>query len=75
MLSHISRGLDSEDDPILTISTSEVGDKDDRSFSLVPRLGNADEGVPGDLPALSASSFLKASSSRSNLDRNLISNY
>lgn len=47
---------------------------DGRSFSLVPRLGNADEEDPGDLPALSASSFLKASSSRSNLDRNLIDN-
>ena len=47
---------------------------DDRSLSLVTRLGNADEEVPGDLPALSASSFLKASSSRSNLDRNLINN-
>lgn len=47
---------------------------DGRSFSLDPRLGNADEEVPGDLPALSASSFLKASSSRSNLDKNLINN-
>lgn len=45
-----------------------------RSFSLVPRLGNADEEVPGDLPALSASSFLKASSSRSNLDKKWINN-
>ena len=74
LLSLISRGLDSEDDPIPTISTSEVGDMDDRSFSLVPPLGIADEGVLGDLAALSASSFLKASSSRSNLDRNLINN-
>ena len=47
---------------------------DGRSFSLAPRLGNPDGEVPGDLPALSASSFLKASSSRSNLDGNLIIN-
>ena len=29
----------------LIVSTSEVGDKDDRSFWLVPQLGNADEGI------------------------------
>jgi hypothetical protein len=75
LLSLISWGLDSEDDPIPIISTSKGGDMDDRPLSLVTRLGNADEGVPGDLAALSASSFLKASSSRSNLDRNLINNY
>jgi len=60
LLSLISGGLDSEDG-----MNSEVVSMADRSVWLGPRLDN-DEEVPGDLEALSASSFLKASSSRSN---------
>lgn len=46
---------------------------DGRSLWLVPRLSVPGEATePGNLVALSASSFLKASSSRSNLGRNLI---
>lgn len=58
-------------DPILAMSrdsevVSEGINMDGRSFWLDSRLCNADKELPGDLAALSASSFLKASSSRSN---------
>ena len=57
----------------ISVSTdSDVVSMDGKSFWLDPRLCNE---VPGDLAALSAISFLKASSSRSNLDRILINNY
>ena len=76
LLSLISRGIDSEDDPLPTVLIgSGMVSMDGRSPWLVARLSMSNEVEdPEDLAVLSASSFLKVSSSRSNLDKNLINN-